>query len=253
MARNCEYCGKYSSTYILCRECNDLKKNGKLEKCEDCEMWHKLGESCNCKRPGEKIASFFKDILKPLAAKEEEEPFFLDEDDDDQNESICLICDKPSNGYLFCRECYRKYKNKTILLSITNCEKFKIMKETYTGQYTYTCKDGHIVKSKSERDIDNYFFDNNIRHVYEKEIITDEDITIHPDFYLPDLKVYLEHWGYGKENKAYTAQKQLKMDYYRRSHTTLICTYEASDSQNIEARLEHKLRRFKHGEINFEE
>ena len=127
------------------------------------------------------------------------------------------------------------------------------MKEAYTEQYTYTCKDGHIVKSKSERDIDNYLFDHRIPHVYEKEITTDENIKIHPDFYLPDHDAYLEHWGYGKENKAYTAQKQLKMNYYRRSNLTLICTYESSDARNIEANLERKLTRFEKGKINFEE
>ena len=251
MAKTCQVCGKPSGMYPLCAACFKLRDTGKVIKCDECETWHLKGEPCKCKKATDKIFSFIKDILEPSENEEKEN---TPEDDDEYlDETICLVCAKPSNGYLFCRECFRKYKRKTILLSVTNCDDFKIMKETYTGQYTYTCKDGHIVKSKSERDIDNYFFDNNIRHVYEKEIITDENVTIHPDFYLPDLKVYLEHWGYGKENKSYTAQKKLKMDYYRRSKTTLICTYEASDAQNIESRLEHKLSHFKQGQINFEE
>ena len=61
-------------------------------------------------------------------------------------------------------------------------------------------KDGHIVKSKSEREIDNFLNQYKIRHYYEHELSIDDnpEHSIHPDFYLPDLDVYIEHWGKDK-------------------------------------------------------
>ncbi|MBO5898610.1 MAG: hypothetical protein J6R04_06335 [Clostridia bacterium] len=250
MANNCVICGKYSGTYIFCKECNELKKNGKIEKCEECGIWHKIGEPCECKRPS-KFLSFVKDLIFNKNDEEIEEAEEID--DDEMDDTICLICETPSNGYLFCKNCYRKYRKKTILLSITNCKKFDLLKESYTDTYSYTCGDGHIVKSKSEKAIDNYLFDHRIPHVYEKEIRIDSETIIHPDFYLPDLDVYIEHWGYGKENALYTKQKEWKLDFYRKNGFTLICTYEKSDGTNIESALEMKLRTFKKGQINFEE
>ena len=126
------------------------------------------------------------------------------------------------------------------------------MSEEYEGRYV--CRDGHIVKSKSERDIDNYLFDHEIRHVYEKELHTGDGTSIKPDFYLYDSDIYLEHWGFGKEKKGYTEIKDFKMDFYRTQSYTVICTYEKTDARNIEGVLDYKLnnRNIKKNTINFE-
>ena len=248
MANSCQFCGYYSGKYILCKTCNALRSNGELSKCEECGEWYITRDKCKCQK-GSGLFSFIKDKISNLFDDECE---YLD-DDENMDESICLICEAPSNGYLFCPACYRKYKKKTILLSIANCKKIELLKESYTDQYTYVCEDGHIVKSKSERYIDDFLFNHNVRHVYEKEIRINQNTSIHPDFYLPDLNVYIEHWGFGKENTQYTRQKQWKLDFYRQNHFTLICTYESSDGQNLGSSLDMKLRTFVPGIINFEE
>ena len=250
MANNCQFCGNYCGKYILCRNCNELKNDGEISKCDECGEWYVTRDKCKCQK-GTGIFSFIKEKIFNRFDDEYED--YDDIDDGDMDESICIICDEPSNGYLFCPACYHKYKKKTILLSVTKCKKIELLKESYTDQYTYVCDDGHIVKSKSERYIDDFLFNHNVRHVYEKEIRIDQNTVIHPDFYLPDLNVYIEHWGYGTENIQYTRQKQFKLDFYRRNNFTLICTYENTDAQNMGSILDMKLRTFRPGIINFEQ
>ena len=99
----------------------------------------------------------------------------------------CIGCGTlTKNGHLFCIECYKKYKDKQLLVKITKCVEINILDESYEG--VYKCKDGHIVKSKSEREIDNYLFDHNIPHAYEKVVSIDGDSKhdLHPDFCLPN-------------------------------------------------------------------
>lgn len=79
----------------------------------------------------------------------------------------CIACGKETRpGFLFCPFCYRKYVDKKLLVEITNCKEITILDDSYEGKFT--CTDGHIVKSKSEMIIDNWLFDHNIPHAYEK-------------------------------------------------------------------------------------
>ena len=110
-----------------------------------------------------------------------------EESSDDSVIVKCIACGKATkNGNLFCGSCYYKFRDKQLLVKITKCKELEIMDESYEG--VYKCKDGHIVKSKSEREIDNYLFDHGIPHAYEKAISIDADREhdIHPDFYLPN-------------------------------------------------------------------
>ncbi len=162
----------------------------------------------------------------------------------------CILCDNDSGEYLFCKSCFSKYRNKTLLLKITvdNNQKIELLNESYEG--IYVCKDGHVVKSKSERDIDNYLFEHKIAHAYEKALPINGEI-FKPDFYLPDLDVYIEHWGYDETNVEYTRRKEYKIPKYREKGITLICTYEATDMKDVETSMEIKLDTYKKGEINF--
>lgn len=67
-------------------------------------------------------------------------------------------------------------------------------------------KTGNIVKSKSEMIIDNWLFDHNIPHAYEKILPIDADQRhdLHPDFCLPGYgddtdDIYIEYWGYNEK------------------------------------------------------
>jgi hypothetical protein len=35
----CQICGRYSGYYPLCKECNRLKEEGKVTKCDECGIW----------------------------------------------------------------------------------------------------------------------------------------------------------------------------------------------------------------------
>ncbi len=170
----------------------------------------------------------------------------------------CIGCGTPTkNGHLFCIECYKKYKDKQLLVKITKCVEIKILDESYEG--TYKCKDGHIVKSKSEKEIDDYLFEHGIPHAYEKVVSLDGDKKhdLHPDFCLPNYlgkgkDVYIEHWGFNSDNRDYYKSKKYKIGKYKELGLTIICTNEA-DMYDAESALNRKLNHFEFNKIIFDE
>ncbi len=225
---NCQICGNTSGFYPLCKNCFKLKDENKIEKCEKCNTWHFTDKSCKCEK---KVVAL----------------------DAEKTQNSCIICKSDTEGFLFCKKCYHKYKNKIILLKISRCTEIELMDEAYEGKYI--CADGHIVKSKSERDIDNYLYYNKIRHAYEKALPIDDnpDHDLHPDFYLPEYQgeeIWLEHWGYDESNQQYTEQKEYKLAQYKKAGITLICTDEKKDISDITAALDRKLKMRKKGEVN---
>ena len=182
----------------------------------------------------------------------------LDSEKENQNGIVkCIGCGTyTKNGHLFCLDCYKKYKDKQLLVKITKCYEINILDESYEG--VYKCKDGHIVKSKSEREIDNYLFDHNIPHAYEKVVSIDGDSKhdLHPDFCLPNYlgkgkDVYIEHWGFNSDNRDYYKSKKYKVAKYKELKLTIISTNEA-DMNDPEAALNRKLNNFEFDKINFD-
>ena len=226
----CQICGKGTKfNFPLCKDCNELKEQGKIIQCTDCGKWNEKDVVCDCKKVKEE-------------SKIENKNFT------NQKENKCLTCDNDSGKYLFCKTCFAKYHGKTLLLKIT-CDKnqeLELLNESYEG--VYTCKDGHIVKSKSEREIDNYLFDHKIAHAYEKPLVIGKEV-FKPDFYLIDQDTYLEHWGYDESNKEYTRKKEYKLPKYKEKGITLIQTNE-NDMKDVETALEIKLNTYIKGEIN---
>ncbi len=226
----CPICGEPTSVWYgnarkdrLCRHHAEMLKNGELTKCEDCGEWYIVKEGCKCKNQGNNI---------------------------EVQTNKCIICGTDSGNYKFCKKCFAEYHGKTLLMQIkvAKDEEIKVLNESYEG--IYECKDGHVVKSKSEREIDNYLFENKIAHAYEKPLIIKGEI-FKPDFFLPDLNVYIEHWGYDENNKEYTQRKEYKLKKYSEEGITLISTYEATDTKNIEVSLALKLSKYENGKINF--
>lgn len=245
----CILCGEKTTGYAFCRDC--WGENSEEE----------LLAILNGEKSNEK---------KNVVAKDEivEESFEIVEECE-QNKVVtinenskgkCITCGKQTDGLLFCSSCYHKYKNKELLFRITNCSSVELLDEDYEGRYT--CKDGHIVKSKSERDIDNYLFEHGISHAYERELPygASEKEVLHPDFYLPNYlgdgkHVYIEHWGYNENNIQYKKTKKFKMPIYERLGITLICTHEKKDMGKIDTVLDRKLNIdfIQENKINFEE
>ena len=201
-------------------------------------------------------------IVKSEPKKEETKKEVIEKSAEiDQNQVPivrCIACGKETfNGNLFCASCYHKYKEKQLLVKISKCKEIEIMDESYEGMFV--CKDGHIVKSKSERDIDNYLFDHGIPHAYEKAIPINANKSddLHPDFYLPNYNdsgndVYIEHWGVNPNNKEYKKSMKYKIEKYKELGLTIISTYE-SDIKDPDTSIYRKLNHFKFNEVNFTE
>ncbi len=79
--------------------------------------------------------------------------------------------------------------------------------------------DGHYVRSKGEQIIDNWLFNNKIRHTYEKQLIINSN-TYYPDFYLPDYDKYIEYWGLN--TKEYINKKTTKINNYIKNNIDYI-------------------------------
>lgn len=74
-----------------------------------------------------------------------------------------------------------------------------------------------FVKSYEELVIANYLFANGIRYeyerVYEEDTATPEKRQYTPDFYLPDYKIYLEHYGINRQGRAPQYDSNMEHEY----------------------------------------
>jgi len=112
-----------------------------------------------------------------------------------------------------------------ITIFITIFYIFKKLKSYFSKKYnpesatSFKCIDGHIVRSKAELIIDNYFYNHNITHDYEKKIKVNGKSILY-DWYLPELEIFIEYWGfYGKD---YMKRKEEKIRLYKKGKLNLI-------------------------------
>ena len=272
----------------LCVEHSQQKKDGLIFQCDKCGQWHKTGEKCNVKKifaelPHEGFdhcvlcgketdgVAFCKEcymkfpnhellamLNEKQTSKEQSKPVeeTKEEKEDNiviinsENKSRCITCGRQTDGLLFCPICYHKYNKMELLFRITECSKIELLDSSYENKIR--CKDGHIVKSKSEKFIDDFLYEKKIFHAYEKALPYSLEKDLHPDFYLPNylgegMDVYIEHWGYNENNIDYTESKKFKMNIYRdlckKKKITLVCTHEKKEIGDIEAVLERKLNK----------
>ena len=114
------------------------------------------------------------------------------------------------------------------------------------------------VKSLQELIIANFLFLNGINYEYEARYEYDtRNYTYrqyHPDFYLPDYEIYIEHFGINREGRApqyneieekrYLDGIEAKREIHKEFRTKLIETYSYDfDNFNIENVLEEKLKK----------
>ena len=201
MTKTCPICGEPTNCYMgnyrkdgLCREHARELKEGRIYLCEKCGKWHETGKSC-----------------EKRAAKVSE---------DHHGRTKCILCEaETENGYLFCRSCYAKYSDKIITVQIDHCSRFEII-DGY-GNKTIKTKSGLYVRSQQEKIIYDELYDRNIRVEYEKIVRyrddNGEEKEMKPDFYLPDYKLYIEHWGYESAgDPGYIKQKEYKERIYKK-------------------------------------
>ncbi len=216
MGKTCAICGKPSGMYPLCKDCLKLKAEGTIIKCDDCGTWHYADQSC---------------VICRLRKSAEEVKQISD--------LTCIICGEDSNGKHFCRNCYAKYKDRSVDLRITHCRDTQILDEY--GNCQYKCMDGRKVRSRAEWLISDFLFNNKVRTVYEQTIYykeNGEDKTLHPDFYLLDYNVYIEYNEL--KNKSYLESKEYTQKIYDKLGKKVI-TMTDKDLEDMAAFLKPKL------------
>lgn len=160
----------------------------------------------------------------------------------------CLLCGNivDYEDKHFCLSCYNKYKNKELIIKLSNkFNDIQILENEYK-EPTLLCNDHHKVRSKSEKMIDDWLFDNRFSHIYEPELLLNEDKSIKPDFkiFLPNNKIlYLEHLGYGENNLEYQEQIVYKNKIYQKNNLDVIYTTE-KDMENLDKALSTKFKIF---------
>ena len=90
------------------------------------------------------------------------------------------------------------------------------------------------MRSRAEKQIADYFNENNIKYVYEDQAKTTQSAFIQkiskPDFHLPDYDVHVEYWGLvdvgdWQDRNKYREDKEWKIEQYRKNGIKLISLY----------------------------
>ncbi len=155
---------------------------------------------------------------------------FVQNETDCEVELNCIICGQNTKGFHFCRDCYSKYKNRSVDIRVTNCLETEILDDY--GNLKYKCADGRKVRSRAEAMISDWLFNNKIRSVYEDTIYYDSSKTLHPDFYLPDYNLYIEYNEL--KNKEYVKSKDYVKQIYKELGLKVFIMTE-KDLQDISA------------------
>lgn len=109
---SCNICGKASGYYTLCEECDQLKDNREVEKCDVCGTWHKENDQCKC----------------TIKVK-------------DYKNDLCIVCGVPSSENLLCHNCC---KEKEIIAKEFSHERSEFeIKKHYSNQKNVLYRSGH--------------------------------------------------------------------------------------------------------------
>lgn len=112
--------------------------------------------------------------------------------------------------------------------------------EAYTRTVELRALSGDLVKSFAELDIANFLFFNGIRFIYEKRYPR-VSARYHPDFYLPDFDIWIEHFGIDKDGgtapyvdqQKYHEEMEWKRGIHAQNETNLLETYSWEKSEGI--------------------
>jgi len=133
-------------------------------------------------------------------------------------------------GKPYCRHCLDE--------RLLESKNFELVVENAKVRRT---EDGTAVQSKGERRIADFLASRRIAYVYDERYRLAGDVTIRPDFYLPEFDVYIEYWG--MDTPEYVENMRKKLFLYQRAGKKLI-SVSFRDFENIEAILEEKLARY---------
>lgn len=117
--------------------------------------------------------------------------------------------------------------------------------QTFTGRYK--TKTGAIVRSKSEKLIADSLHDHGFRFEYERTLYLDQHI-IHPDFYLSDYNLIIEHLGLIIDNEEYRKNWDWRKKLYDQNNINYITMTENELSEldkNLMIKLTKKITNHK--------
>jgi len=257
---NCQVCGAPSGKYPLCLSCKDLKTQEKIRRCDDCGKWME-GKNSVCREcysmsqrrtsSNEQVTSRQTEQVdrvdneykstQDLEVEPEKEKI-----SSSKTEGIFSRTKQGISGTLKKTAAVTGHvsgrigekitdMNKSLIEAVTSSEETNNplenkYRETWVPKYR--TNDGHKVRSKGERSIDNWFYSKQIVHEYEKEVTNSKGKWALPDFYLPydkegkflgDLPggIYVEFWGV-EEKEDYTERMKEKQDFYKNEKFELV-------------------------------
>jgi len=106
---------------------------------------------------------------------------------------------------------------------------------------TITAKAGTLVQSDGERLIDDWLAAHHIAYRYDERYRILNGHAIRPDFYLPELDVYIEYWG--MDTADYKIGMLKKQQLYQQEGKRLISIHPP-DKTHLDTLLRHKLALF---------
>jgi hypothetical protein len=262
---NCQICGEPSGYFPICRSCNELKDKGEVKKCDDCGKWMKsnkpLCKDCWSKSVGKQPATI------PTTSIQTGTHISVDNSNSSsQGQKIELytkmliqawddgVLTKAEKDLLrtlrntlgISEETHEKIEqevmnaNKTLIEAIKESEKTaNALENDFRNKWPpkLRTEDGHVVRSKGERDIDNWLYSKEIVHIYEKNEINTDRQEVYCDFYLPYDKdgeflgnrkggIYIEYWGLA-EKAEYAERMKQKQEFYNKKGLILVEIVEA--------------------------
>lgn len=108
-------------------------------------------------------------------------------------------------------------------------------------QKTIQADDGTVVQSEGERRIADWLAAHGLAYRYDAKFRIIGEFQIRPDFYLPELDVYVEYWGL--DTPQYKMSMHKKQMLYQQEGKKLISVYPR-DLPQLDALLAGKLRHF---------
>jgi len=106
---------------------------------------------------------------------------------------------------------------------------------------TIEARDGTVVQSEGERKLANWLTDHGLTYRYDAKFRMIAEFQIRPDFYLPELDVYIEYWG--MDTPQYKMSMYKKQMLYQQEGKRLISVYP-KDLPALEGLLLKKLTLF---------
>ena len=106
---------------------------------------------------------------------------------------------------------------------------------------TIEAQDGTVVQSQGERRIAEWLTAHGLAYRYDAKYRIIGEFQIRPDFYLPELDVYIEYWGL--DTPQYKMSMYKKQMLYQQEGKRLVSVYPR-DLSSLDALLSSKLRLF---------